>query len=133
MEPTTVEDIPVLSRWIQADPYHRDHLDPLWWLTGTDCRLAYKVVDDEGTTLYMRTDIDGDRLRLHTQFGTEEVSKKRTATSLLWGWPAMIQLAKKDGLRGCVFESTSPTLIAFMAKQRFKPAGNNDYEFLFEG
>lgn len=130
-EPTTIEDISKLSEWIQNDPYHKDHLDPFWWLTGQGF-LSYKVVDDEGTTLFMRTDAES-RLRLHTQFAPEsEVSKKRTVASLLWGLPAMISLARQNGLPGLVFESTSPSLIEFMERQGFHSIGNNDHELLLE-
>lgn len=130
-EPTIIQDIPKLSEWIQHDPYHKDHLDPLWWLTGQGF-LSYKVVDEEGIIFFMRTDKES-RLRLHTQFAPEsEVSKKRAATALVWGLPAMVSLARQEGLTSLVFESTSPSLIAFMGKQGFRSVGNNDHELLLE-
>lgn len=130
-EPTIIQDISKLSEWIQADSYHMGNSDPLWWLTGQGF-LCYKVVDDEGTTLFMRTDRE-DRLRLHTQFGPEsEVSKKRTMKSLIWGLPKMILLASQEGFKGLVYESTSPTLIKFMEKQGFHAVENNDHELLLE-
>ena len=130
-EPTVVQDIPKLSEWIQADPYHKDSMDPLWWLTGQGL-LCFKVVDDEGTAFFMRVDKES-RLRLHTQFAPEsEVSKKRAAFGLVWGLPAMVSLARQEGLIGLVFESTSPSLIKFMEKHGFRSVGDNDYELLLE-
>lgn len=132
---TTVEDIPMIARWIAADPDHRDDArsSPEFLLTGLGA-LAFKVVDDKGPLFFTRLDVEGDMLRLATQFGPpEEVSKNRLVTALLsTGIPAIINFAKRGKYRGIVFESTTESLIKFMDKQGFKPAGGDDYALTFE-
>jgi len=122
-----------LSEWIQADPYHKDCLNPLWWLTGNGL-LSYCLQDDEGPVFFVRTEADKGNLRIHTQFGPEaEVSKMRVAKGILWAIPTMVTFAKQKGLTGLVYQSTSSSLIQFMQmKFGFVPAGNDDYVRAFE-
>jgi len=131
--PSTEQDIEQLTEWIKADPYHKGCLDPLWWLTGQGL-LCYCLQDEKGPTMYVRLDKDGDLLRIHTQFAPQsEVSKIRTAKSLLWAFPKMRDVAKKNNLTGFVFKSISEKLITFMQIAfSFVPIGNDDYQLLFE-
>ena len=131
---STINDIEQLTEWIQNDPYHKDCLDPHWWLTGNGL-LAYCMQDMKGPTLYVRTDIDGEFLRLHTQFAPESVvSKTRVIKTILWTIPKMKHLACENNLKGLIFQSSSPSLIQFMqVKFRFVPTGNNDYVKIFDG
>jgi len=132
---TTEADLPQIQEWINADPYHKD--DPRCTaeglLTGNGA-LAFCLGDDEGPLCFVRLDVESEFLRLSTQFGPEaEVSKKRLVTGLLsTGIPAIIIFAKEGKYKGIVFESTSPTLIAFMDKQGFRPLSGNDYVLNFE-
>lgn len=84
--------------------------------------------------MYMRLDQEADLMRFHTQFAPEnEVSKKRVVDTILAGLPAIQGEAMKRNLKGLVFESTSKSLIAFMAKLGFKALENtNDYVLKFE-
>ena len=135
LRPTVREDLPQIQEWIQADPYHKD--DPNWTpeslLTGNG-ELAFCLTDDQGPLCFVRLNAEGERLRLSTQFGPEEeVSKKRLVAGLLsYGIPAIIELGKQRGFKGIVFESFSPSLIAFMEKQKFFAVGGNDYAIVFE-
>ena len=134
LSPTTEKDIPTITDWIAADPDHRDdQTDPEWYLTGYGA-LAFHVADDNGPLFFVRLDIEGNMLRLVTQFAPEsEVSKNRLVTALLsTGIPAIIKFAKRKEYRGIVFESTTESLIKFMDKQGFKPVGADDYALTFE-
>jgi hypothetical protein len=75
-------------------------------------------------------------VRIVMQFGPEsEVSKRRLVVGLIQaGIPAMKKFAKSNGYKGLVFESTSPSLIAFGNKVGFvKTKRDNDYALVFEG
>lgn len=132
---TTSADLEQIREWITADPYHKD--DPRCTaeglLTGNGF-LTFCLRDDEGPLCFVRLDSEVDMLRLSTQFGPEtEVSKKRLITGLLsTGIPAIVIFAKENKYKGIVFESTSPTLIAFMDKQGFRPKSGDDYALVFE-
>jgi hypothetical protein len=135
--PTTQDDFSRIQEWISKDPWHRD--DPYWvpegLLTGNGA-LSFCVSDTEGPLCYVRLDAEDEMLRLATQFGPEEeVSRKRLVAGLLSaGIPAIIEFGKSKGYRGIVFETVSPSLIAFMEKQGFlKTAKENDYALVFRG
>lgn len=132
--PSTEQDIQQLTEWIEADPYHKDCLDPFWWLTGNGV-LSFKIEDGSGTTLYVRLDEDNGLMRLHTQFAPEsEVSKTRVVKTILWTIPKLQTMAENNGLAGFIYKSTSPLLIEFMKKKfGFSPVGtNDDYWMPFE-
>jgi hypothetical protein len=132
---TLPTDIPQIDEWINADPFHKD--DPKVYaegfLTGLGA-LSFCVVDDEGPLFFVRLDVEGERLRLATQFAPlEVVSKSRLITGLLsTGIPAIIAFAKKGGYSGIVFESTSESLIFFMLKQGWALDKDDDYVLRFE-
>ena len=127
LDSSIIQDITKLSEWIQHDPYHKDCLDPLWWLTGQGF-LSYKIQDDEGITMYVRTDKEDDLLRLHVQFAPgNEVSKKRVVESMLQAIPKMELLAKHEGLKGLIYKSTNPSLIKFLERKGFQTVGNDDH------
>jgi hypothetical protein len=130
---STENDIEQLSEWIQNDPYHRDCLDPHWWLTGQGF-LSFCVQDSKGPTMYVRLDKDGELLRLHIQFAPEsEVSKLRVIKSILWGLPKIELMARAYNLKGFIFKSNSLSLINFMKnKFGFISVNSDDYQMLFE-
>lgn len=130
---STENDIGQLSEWIKSDPYHKDSLDPLWWLTGNGL-LSYCLQDSKGPTMYVRLDRDNDLLRLHCQFSPEsEVSKLRAIKSIIWAIPKMEELAKREQLKGLVFKSINPLLIDFMFRKfSFVSMGNDDFVLHFE-
>lgn len=126
--PSTPDDIEQLTEWIKHDPYHKDCLDPSWWLTGEGV-LSYCLQDSKGPTMYVRLDIDGRALRLHTQFAPlSEVSKLRVVKSLMWALPRMRPVAAQNGCNAFVFKSTSLDLIGFMERKfGFVSIGGSDY------
>lgn len=128
LTPSTKDDIEQLTEWIEHDPYHKDCLNPEWWLTGNGM-LSFVVQDDKGPTMYVRTEIDRVALRVHIQFAPEsEVSRQRVITSLVEGFPLVAKFGKDSGCVRMVYKSTSPGLIAFLQKQlSFVPAGDDDY------
>lgn len=134
LEITTQDNLPQIKEWIAADPWHKDNpaiADLL--LTGGGL-LSFHLADDEGPICYTRLDAEGDMVRFATQFGPEEqVSKRRLVTGLLQvGIPAIIKFAKERNFKGLIFRSESPTLIAFMKKQKFESAGEDNYQLIFE-
>lgn len=129
---STEIDIEQLTRWINIDPYHRNYVNPLWWLTGNGI-LSYRIEDLIGITMYVRIDSEDKLMRLHTQFGPEsEVSKIRVVKSLLWALPKMEYAGNRLGFTGFIFKSISPMLIQFMKNLGFTPCGNDDYSKPFE-
>jgi hypothetical protein len=132
--PSTEQDIEQLSEWIENDPYHKDCLNPHWWLTGQGL-LSYCIQDSKGPTMYVRLDVEDSSMRLHCQFAPiSEVSKIRVVKSLIWALPKMKSVARHNNLQSFVYKSTSPDLIKFMQmKFGFVPVGNDDYMWQFEG
>lgn len=131
--PSTEQDIERLSDWIMRDPYHKNCLDPIWWLTGQGL-LSYRIEDYKGVTMYARFDEDNQLLRLHCQFAPEsEVSKLRVIKSIMWAIPRMEQFARQNNTRGLIYKSVNPNLIEFMkAKFGFVSSSDDDYVKLFE-
>lgn len=134
---TLQSDLGQLADWVHQDPFHCD--DEAWknvegMLTGNGL-LSFCLRDSIGPVIFMRFDKEGELMRIAAQFGPEEeVSKRRTAVALIkTGIPLMKLCAKKNGLKGLVFKSTSETLIAFMCKKGFKAVGNDDFVMAFEG
>jgi len=128
-------DLQQIEEWILADPYHRDDLSNKaeFMQTGLGL-LTFCLTDEAGPLCYVRLDAEGEVMRLATQFAPEsEVSKRRLVTGLLKeGIPAIITFGKENGYKGIIFESTSPTLIAFMDRLGFKSVGGVDYQLTFE-
>lgn len=130
--PAIPDDLPQIAEWLAADPSKAGVL-PEWFLTGADCIVAFCVEDESGPVLYCRFDREGDLARMHTLFMPEDpTSKKRIACMLLDGFSKVAELLATDfGIRGVVFESTSPSLIAFMAGLGFNHIGQHDYAMAF--
>jgi hypothetical protein len=136
---TTPQDVEQIAEWLAADPWHRDDPRniPAYMTTGNGL-LSYCVQDDEGPVFYVKlTDNEDGLVRCTVQFAPENVvSKRRTAVALASsaGIGTMAVFAKSFGYSGLVYESISPTLIAFGKKMGFdKRIGENDYAMLFEG
>lgn len=133
--PAIVDDIAEIAEWISADPDHQNKNIPAnWFLTGNDCILSTCIEDKSGPVMYLRIDTENDRARLHVQFAPpNQVSKIRTAKVLLEALPVVNLEMKKKGFKGLLFESTCPSLIAFMNKLKFDHVvDTNDYLLLFE-
>jgi hypothetical protein len=134
-ENTTENDIWQISAWqdVNIDPAHHG-MDPNFWLSGRGY-VAFKLDDDEGTTMYVRFNkIDEKTLRLFTQFAPEpEVSKNRTAAAILQALPVFMKEVKLDGIEAIVFESRSESLIEFMSSSfGFEHLKDADYICRFE-
>lgn len=133
--PSTENDLEQLTEWIQHDPYHFHLGQPEWWLTGVkDSLLAFCLMDGRGPLTYVRLDNEGEYVRIHTQFAPEAVvGKRRLIVGMIQCMEQLIRLYTPSKM-GMVFNSVSPTLIAFMSKKfGFKPVGNDDYQLDFEG
>jgi hypothetical protein len=132
---STELDIEQLTEWIQADPYHLHQGQPEWWLTGASgSLLAFCLMDDRGPLSYVRLEIEGEYVRIHAQFApTAVVSKHRLVVGMIQAMKLLIDLYKTE-FKGFIFNSVSPSLIAFLSKHLgFKPVGNNDFRLDFEG
>jgi hypothetical protein len=134
LSPSTEQDIERLTAWIKSDPYHKDCLNPIWWLTGVEgSLLSFRLDDDHGPLCYVRLDQDilTGLIRLHTQFAPrQDVSKLRLVRGMLKCVPIVEKFSREQKASGIVFQSTSPLLIDFMKKKfEFQPAGGDDYLF----
>jgi hypothetical protein len=124
------EDLPQLKSWIDADSWHQTKEEVEWWLRGY---ISFKLVDERGPTVFVRFDLEGDLVRLHSQFATtSEVSEHRVALSISEAIPRFIECAKVDGVKGIITESVSPKLVAFLTTRLgFAPAEGNNYVLMF--
>lgn len=130
---STLSDIKQLTEWIASDSYHKVQGQAEWWLTGNGGLLSFCLQDEKGPLCYVRLDAPYEGLvRLHTQFGPiEEVSKIRLVRGMLKCIPIVIDFSKNQGALGIIFNSVSPTLIAFMSKYGFRPTEDDDFVLLF--
>lgn len=130
---STLDDIEQIKEWGLNDPYHFHLGQSEWWLTGNGGMLAFCLMDEDGPLAYVRLDTEGDLTRLHTQFAPEEVvSKKRLVLGMIDAIQVTTPLLKEKGSKGIIFNSVSPSLIAFMSTLGFNPVGSNDYVQTFE-
>lgn len=135
LRPTIKSDLDLIRRWIDCDPFHNEEKrHSAEWMLTPGGLLSFTLEDSEGSICFVRFDADVDLVRFATQFGpSEEVSKRRLITAMLsTGLPALYLFAKKNKYKGVVYESTSETLIRFMATQGFKRDKDNDYLLFFE-
>lgn len=134
--PSTLDDIEQIKEWAAHDSYHFHQGQPDWWLTGAeDSLLAFCLQDEKGPLTYVRLDAEGEYVRIHTQFAPlTVVSKRRLIVGMLETVKILIVFYSEVGAKGLVFNSVSPSLIAFMDKcLGFKSVGNsNDYRLDFE-
>jgi len=126
LEPAVELDLPEIATWVAADPWHQN-LGGNYWLTGSDCIFACKLLDDEGTVVYVRVEDDtfgeANGFRLQTQFAPEHVvSKHRVVRMALQFFQTLTQLARANGKQYIITESESPKLIAFLHRLGWKDA-----------
>ena len=131
---TTQSDVEQIREWLAADSWHKDDSRnvPELMTTGNGL-LSYCLQDDKGPLAYFKLTEEGELVRIAIQFASEEiVSKRRLIVGLTRvGVPAMKMFALGNGFKGLVFESISPTLIAFGERQGFKSVDNDNYALLF--
>lgn len=134
-ETSLPSDLSQLSEWIAADPYHFHQGQPEWWLTGMEgSLLAFLLMDERGPLTFVRLDKEGEHVRIHTQFAPRaEVSQRRLVAGMIQCLDALIMRATVEGFKGMIFNSVSPSLIAFMCKRfGFESVGNDDYRLDFK-
>jgi hypothetical protein len=132
--PSTLEDVEQIKAWTLHDPYHFRQCQPEFWLTNAaGSLLAFCLKDSRGPLSYVRLDSEGEYIRIHTQFAPEEVvSKRRLVVGMIECMNSLIEFNKLLA-KGFIFNSISPSLIAFMSKNlNFKSVGNDDYRLDFE-
>jgi hypothetical protein len=132
---STADDLDQLGEWIANDPYHFHLGHPEWWLTGAEnSLLAFCLMDSKGPLTFVRLDNEGEYVRIHTQFAPKDiVSTRRLIVGMIACMDQLILLCKMWAAKGMIFNSVSPTLIAFMDKKfKFKSVGNDDYRLEFE-
>jgi hypothetical protein len=134
--PSTADDLEQLGEWIAHDPYHFHLGQPEWWLTGVKgSLLAFCLMDERGPLTYVRLDEEGGYVRIHNQFAPDTVvSKRRLVVGMLACMEKLIEIFKlPPSKKGMIFNSVSPTLVAFMSKRLgFKPVEDDDYQLDFE-
>jgi hypothetical protein len=127
LTPTTTDDIPELTAWIAADEYHKG-TDPSFWLTGNGL-FAGKASDQTGTLAYVRCDDEKFGYRLHTQFSPQP-PKSRVVKAALEFINTVSEMAKQNGKQYLITNSTSPSLIKFLARLGFQGMDNHDYKLV---
>jgi len=132
LTPSTTDDIEQIQEWISLDQLSRPST-PEWWLTGANgSLLIFCLTDDKGPLCFVRLDRDGELVRFHMLFGpVSEVSKIRLIKGILKAIPIVMNHAKDIGAKGAVFDSRSPSLIAFMERQGFIFDKGEDYILKF--
>lgn len=121
-------DLPLIAEWIKADPWHRDEVrnDPAFLLSGKGL-LTFCLFDDDGPLCFTRLDAEGELIRVAVQFGPN-ISKRRLVVGMVRTFfPTIKNFAVLRKSKGLIYESISPTLIAFCEKQGFVAVGNDDY------
>jgi hypothetical protein len=134
--PSTTDDLQQLREWIANDPYHFHQGQPEWWLSEAEgSLLAFCLTDERGPLTYVRLDVEGDYVRIHTQFAPRAtVSKHRLVLGMLQAVKSLIIMYSEMGAKGLVFNSVNSSLVAFMDKYLgFKPVDGDDYRLDFEG
>lgn len=83
--------------------------------------------------MYLRLDKEAEFVRMHIQFAPEnEVNRVRVARVLFDGIPRMISTLEAWAYQGIIFESQSPSLVAFMDRMKFVHKSGDDYVLTFE-
>jgi len=117
---TTVEDIPKIDEWVKQDPDHVNKCNGSLFVLKPDEKGAQciEVRDDEGVVFYLKFT---NALIVDTQFGPEsEVSKDRVRDALKDAFVFFSASSKNLGYHAMLFESVSPSLIAFFKRFGFK-------------
>ena len=131
LEPSTEEDLPTIASWckLDIDPSHHN-IQPEFFLTGCGF-LTFKIVDENGTVLFVRVEGDADTAVLHLQFAPESVvAKIRLVRAMLKVFPLVMDELNKNFL-AVKFESTSTPLIRFFSKLGFQRADGDFYRLDF--
>jgi hypothetical protein len=133
--PTLLADVPTITDWIAADPDHRDKpFTPEYFQTGYNF-LNFKIVDDEGPVLFVRTEQDphqDESALLSLQFAPYDiVSKRRLIRAITQVFPIFIAELQKT-FQAVRFESTNDRLIRFFKHLGFEASVDNMYVLRFE-
>lgn len=130
---STATNLEQINEWRKRDSYHLHQNHPEWWLTGAKgSLLAFCLTDAQGPLTFVRLEEEGEYVRIHTQFAPESiVSKRRLVVGMIECMKVLIGIYKTTA-KGMIFDSESPTLIAFMDKHfGFKSVGGKDYRLDF--
>jgi hypothetical protein len=111
------EDVPRLTEWMQADPYHREINPDIFFEQYTET-LVFE--DEHGPILFVNL---ARTLRAFVQFAPDQEARSRAAL------PEAFHFVKKKArdafFRELIFESISPRVIAFCKKRLgFKSSPN---------
>lgn len=111
----TDADKPIIDEWISRDPDHvaRSMTSQFFFEPG----FSFAIVDYRDVIMFVRIDrkaADPERATIHIQFN--QGHRRRTVAALLTGFPTVCEKLKAAGISTLVFDSVSPTLIAFCQK-----------------
>jgi hypothetical protein len=126
---TLEQDLSTIMEWQAQDTSKSPNLPHSFWLTGSDSNpVTCRVSDEQGVLLYLRMDVEGSGLRMHTLFLPDsKEGRKRVATLLGNHFLAFAAQMSAHG-DSITFESTSPSLVNYMMLLGFRSAGGNDYK-----
>jgi hypothetical protein len=114
VRPATEQDRAYLGALIEADPYHREHMDADYFLKLRPGEDAWALEDERGTVIfYFKTT---SAVRLSIQFAQAE-STTRNRIALLKGLAWIEAQLSANNYRELLFQTDAPELTA-MAKRR---------------
>ena len=107
-------DYKEIQAWINADPGHADKMTADFFLEPGRFHSVFAIGDEEGTVCYAREEAEGNKIRMHLQFG---VDKRRVMHTFREAYRMISEDAKQRGFTEIAFESQSPALVKFMMQE----------------
>jgi hypothetical protein len=111
LRPIEERDRAQLEAWIAADPFHRDYVQPEFFMNG-----GMVLEDAEGATYFVRLE---PALRVHIQFppAATRYERERTMKALADGMAWLRSFCRGRGIEQLIFSSKFPPLIRFCVKR----------------
>jgi hypothetical protein len=134
LETVTAADLPTIREWISLDDDHKAKpFTDEYFQTGYNF-LNFKIVDSEGTVVYVRTEEDpkdASAALLSLQFAPYDiVSKRRLISAITQVFPIFTKELQKT-FQKVRFESTQPKLVRFFEHLGFRHDGDDFYTYYF--
>lgn len=106
--PTTPSDLETIAEWIEHEPDHKGRINPEFFQSQGEC---FAVLDEKTPVMFVRL----DRIcRVHVEFTPD--NRRKVAKHLDEFTQEIKASAKFGGFAQIIFESTSESLIQFLAQ-----------------
>ncbi len=117
--PINAEDVPVLQRWISADPEHRDYYQPEFWSSAPAAgEMKFAATDEDGKPIaFVKIEMVA---RLYVQFPpTEEMGKFSLTKRIRRGCERMFQGLWELGIREVIFGTVPGSALQRFMRRAF--------------